>query len=110
MTATLQREMAELRTDLAIAEQRKGSMEAMEREIAALSSQLTRAERAAAQRAEALHEIEAEIASLNSALAAARQVGKAAMQALAMEPAPLPAAERIGWLRATRRRFGLIRV
>jgi predicted nucleic acid-binding Zn-ribbon protein len=107
MTATLQREITGLRADLATAEQRKGSQEALEREIAALSAQLTSAEGDAAERAQALQGIEAEIASLKSALAAARQVGKAAMQALAMEPTPLPVVERVGWLRAASRRFGV---
>jgi chromosome segregation ATPase len=106
MIAALQREIARLRADLATAEQRKGSQDALEREIAALSDKLTRAERDAAQRAEALSGTEDEIAALKSDLAAARQVGKAAMQALAMETIPIPAVERVGWLRAAGRRFG----
>jgi hypothetical protein len=79
-----------------------------EREIARLHETVTRAQRDAEQRAAAAKSLEGELAAAESALTAAQQVGRAAINALAMDnSAPLACPPRLGWRQALRRWFGL---
>lgn len=102
-----QHDIATLEAELAAARQREAASHAVEYEVAELRQALARSERETAQQQAAREAIEDEIAGLQQALTTARRVGKAAMQALAVEPGSPPPAHRVGWLRATGRRLGL---
>jgi hypothetical protein len=125
-------ELARLRDALARAEQevweRAGLIETMRAELVSLSEALaqprreaqegfaeltelreavTRAQRDAEQSAAAAKLLKSELAAAESALMAARQVGRAAIDALAIDnPAPLDRLPQLGWRQAMRRWFG----
>ena len=90
-----------LQTEVAAAEQARRS------EVEELRSALRRGEQEIVRRAADRQAAEAEAAALRDALSAARQVGKAAMQALALAAIPMPPVERAGWLSTIRRRLWL---
>jgi hypothetical protein len=69
---------------------------------------VTRAQRDAEQSAAAAKSLKSELATAASALMAARQVGRAAINALAIaNPAPLDRLPQLGWRQAMRRWFGV---
>jgi predicted nucleic acid-binding Zn-ribbon protein len=79
----------------------------LEREMAGLREAVRQPQREAEQSAAAAKSLEGELAATQAALAAARQVGRDAINALAMgKPAPLERALRLGWRQAVRRVFG----
>jgi hypothetical protein len=90
-----------------------GLREAMregEREIAGLRETVPRAQRDAEQSAAAIKSLEGELAATQSALSAARQIGRAALNALAMDKFDtLDRPPRLGRRQAMRRWFGLAR-
>jgi hypothetical protein len=82
----------------------------LESEITGLREAMTRAQRDAEQSAAAAKSLKGELAAAASALMAARQVGRAAINALAIDnPAPLDRLPQLGWRQAMRRWFGLAR-
>jgi hypothetical protein len=81
---------------------------ARERETARLRETVTRAQRDAEKSAAAAKSLEDQPAATQCALTAARQVGRAAINALAMDkPTPLERLPHLGWRQAVRRLFGL---
>ena len=107
----LRQQIATLRETIEHAERegeaRAAEVARLEREIAGLRDAVTRADRDAAQNAAAAKSLEAELAAMQSALVAARQVGRAAVDALAMDKsAPLDRPPRLGWRHAVRQWFG----
>lgn len=93
--------------ELAMARERELAAE-RQRELAVVGARLGNAEHHLARRDAELKTMQTEIAALRRALTAARQAGRAAMQALAAAPVSAPPPERIGWLRALKRRLGFL--
>jgi predicted nucleic acid-binding Zn-ribbon protein len=89
------------------AEARAGEVTRLGGEITGLRAAVERAERAAEQRAAAVKSLEGDLAATQSALIAARQVGRAVINALAIDnSAPLDRLPQLGWRQAMRRWFG----
>src|SRR5207302_1630273 len=79
----------------------------LESEITGLREAMTWARRDAEQSAAAAESLKGELAAAASALRAARQVGRAAINALAIDnSAPLDRLPQLGWSQAMRRWFG----
>ena len=79
----------------------------LESELSGLRETVTRAQRDAEQSAAAAKLLKGELAAAENALVAARQVGRAAINALAIDnPAPLDRLPQLGWRQTIRRWFG----
>jgi hypothetical protein len=80
----------------------------LESELSGLRETVTGAQRDAEQSAAATKLLKGELAAAENALVAARQVGRAAINALAIDnPAPLDRLPQLGWRQTIRRWFGL---
>jgi hypothetical protein len=89
------------------AEARAADIARLESDLARLREATTWAQRDAEQSATAVKSLKGELAAAASALMAARQVGRAAINALAIDnPAPLDRLPQLGWRQAMRRWFG----
>jgi chromosome segregation ATPase len=107
----LQDEVATLREAVERAEQetdvRAADIARLASELSGLRETVMRAQRDAEQSAAAAKLLKSELAATENALIAARQVGRAAINALAIDnPAPLDRLPQLGWRQTIRRWFG----
>jgi hypothetical protein len=87
--------------------QREVAATGLQDAVATLREAIAHAEQEAEGRAAVIVRLESELAAAESALMAARQVGRAAINALAIDNSgPLDRLPQLGWRQAMRRWFG----